>query len=148
MKNGRYCNEQNAQIYFFKFNFSSDDWIWYAVLNLLYAYRACLIVMPRRQHSGTYLLLIVETIRYLIDLKIQEQPFSHYWCIIYWHIITLKLNTTSTTPSCGGPLRAQKFRKVCFYDKKYDFWLVRVPFALFKIPPKLIKKEGPFKRGP
>ena len=25
---------------------------------------------------------------------------------------------TSTTPSCGGPLRAQIFHKVCFYKKK------------------------------
>ena len=28
--------------------------------------------------------------------------------------------STSTTPSCGGPLRAQIFRKVCFYEQKYD----------------------------
>ena len=48
---------------------------------------------------------------------------------------------TSTTPSCGGPLRAQIFRKVCFYEQKYDFWHVRVPFALFTPPPKLIKKQ-------
>ena len=48
--------------------------------------------------------------------------------------------STSTTPSCGGPLRAQIFRKVCFYEQKYDFWHVRVPFALFT-PPKLIKKQ-------
>ena len=48
---------------------------------------------------------------------------------------------TSTTPSCGGPLREQIFRKVCFYEQKYDFWLVRVPFALFNPPPKLIKKQ-------
>ena len=33
-------------------------------------------------------------------------------------------------PSCEGPLRAQIYRKVCFYEQKYDFWLVRVPFAL------------------
>ena len=26
--------------------------------------------------------------------------------------------STSTTPSCGGPLRAQIFRKVCFYEQK------------------------------
>ena len=49
--------------------------------------------------------------------------------------------STSTTPSCGGPLRAQIFRKVCFYEQKYDFWHVRVPFALFNPPPKLIKKQ-------
>ena len=49
---------------------------------------------------------------------------------------------TSTTPSCGRPLRAQIFRKVCFYEQKYDFWHVRVPFALFNPPPpKLIKKQ-------
>ena len=30
--------------------------------------------------------------------------------------------STSTTPSCGGPLRAQIFRKVCFYEQKQDFW--------------------------
>ena len=42
-----------------------------------------------------------------------------------------KMCKTNTTPSCGGPLRAQIFQKVCFYEQKYDFWLVRVPFALF-----------------
>ena len=53
----------------------------------------------------------------------------------------IKGNKTSTTPSCGRPLRAQIFRKVCFYEQKYDFWHVRVPFALFNPPPKLIKKQ-------
>ena len=43
-------------------------------------------------------------------------------------------------PSCGGPLR-QIFRKVCFYEQKYDFGLVGVPFALLNHPPKLIKKQ-------
>ena len=48
-----------------------------------------------------------------------------------------------TTPSCGGPLRAQIFRKVCFYEQKYDVGLVRVPFALLNPPPpKLIKNEN------
>ena len=61
------------------------------------------------------------------------------------------ITKTNTTPSCGGPLRAQIFRKVCFYEQKYYFWpirtrferwLVRAPFSLFKIPtPKLIKKQ-------
>ena len=54
----------------------------------------------------------------------------------------VKIHKTSTTPSCGRPLRAQIFRKVCFYEQKYDFWHVRVPFALFNPPPpKLIKKQ-------
>ena len=48
---------------------------------------------------------------------------------------------TSTTPSCGGPLREQIFRKVCFYEQKYDVGLFRVPFALLNPPPKLIKKQ-------
>ena len=53
-------------------------------------------------------------------------------------------NETSTTPSCGGPLRAQMFQKVCFYEQKFgtygekcDFWLVRAPFALINSPPPL-----------
>ena len=42
--------------------------------------------------------------------------------------------TTSTTPSCGGPLRAQIFQKVCFYEQKYDFWPIRRRFYVF-VPP-------------
>ena len=57
-----------------------------------------------------------------------------------------KTYQTSTTPSCGGPLRAQIFRKVCFYEQKYDFWLVRVPFALFKIPPLNSSKNRNFQK--
>ena len=34
-----------------------------------------------------------------------------------------------------GPLRAHIFQKVCFYEQKYDFWLVRVPFDLLNTPP-------------
>ena len=43
--------------------------------------------------------------------------------------------STSTTPSCGGPLRAQIFRKVCFYEQKYDFWPIRTRFDPFKWTP-------------
>lgn len=46
--------------------------------------------------------------------------------------------STSTTPSCGGPLRAQIFRKVCFYEQKYDFWPIRTRFDPFKGTPKFI----------
>ena len=42
---------------------------------------------------------------------------------------------TSTTPSCEGPLRAQIFQKVCFYEQKYDFWPIRTRFDPFKRPP-------------
>ena len=45
---------------------------------------------------------------------------------------------TSTTPSCGGPLRAQIFRKVCFYEQKYDFWPIRTRFEPFKGTPEFI----------
>ena len=56
------------------------------------------------------------------------------WC--------MNIFNTSTTPSCGGPLLEQIFRKVCFNEQKYDFGLVRVPFALLNpTPPKLIKKQ-------
>ena len=41
-----------------------------------------------------------------------------------WQLSISKKNilNTSTTPSCGGPLRAQIFRKLCFYEQKQDFW--------------------------
>ena len=42
---------------------------------------------------------------------------------------------TSTTPSCGGPLRAQIFQKLCFYEQKYDFWPIRTHFDSFKGTP-------------
>ena len=45
---------------------------------------------------------------------------------------------TSTTPSCGGPLRAQIFQKVCFYKQKYDFWPIRTRFDPFKWTPRFI----------
>ena len=48
------------------------------------------------------------------------------------------ISRTSTTPSCGGPLRAQIIRKVCFYEQKYDFWPIRTRYALFKGTPKFI----------
>ena len=44
----------------------------------------------------------------------------------------------STTPSCGEPLRAQIFRKVCFYEQKYDFWPIRTRFD-----PKTPKPQNP-----
>ena len=45
---------------------------------------------------------------------------------------------TSTTPSCGEPLRAQIFQKVCFYKQKYDFWPIRTRFDPFKWTPRFI----------
>ena len=44
-----------------------------------------------------------------------------------------KCQETSTTPSCGGPLQAQMFRKVCFYEQKYDFWPIKTRFDPFKV---------------
>ena len=37
-----------------------------------------------------------------------------------------------------GPLRAQIFRKVCFYEQKHDFWPIRTRCDLFKGTPKFI----------
>ena len=54
-----------------------------------------------------------------------------------------KVGNTSTTPSCGGPLREQILRKVCFYEQKYDFGLVRVPFACPFEPPSLTYPLAP-----
>ena len=48
--------------------------------------------------------------------------------IEYW----MTSNRTSTTSSCSGPLRAQIFQKVCFYEQKYDFWPIRTRFDPFK----------------
>ena len=45
---------------------------------------------------------------------------------------------TSTTPSCGGPLWAQIFRKVCFHEQKYDFWPISTCLTLLKGPPNII----------
>ena len=49
-----------------------------------------------------------------------------------------KQNNTSTTPSCGGPLRAKIFQKVCLYEQKYDIWPIRTRFDPFKGTPKFI----------
>ena len=74
-----------------------------------------------------------------------------YLCTHVWRVNThsgkdfwIKTCKTSTTPSCGRPLRAQIFRKVCFYEQKYDFWHVRVPFALFNPPPLNSSKNRNF----
>ena len=45
--------------------------------------------------------------------------------------------STSTTPSCGGPLRAQIFQN--FYNQKCEFWPL-LPFL--KRPPELVKNEN------
>ena len=59
---------------------------------------------------------------------------------IHWTILCEQrlINKTSTTPSCGGPLRAKIFRKVCIYEQKYDIWPIRTNFEHFKETPKFI----------
>merc|ERR1711936_228912 len=52
-------------------------------------------------------------------------------------ILALTLKITSTTPSCGGPLRAQIFQNV--NNQKCEFWPL-LPFL--KRPPELVKNEN------
>ena len=70
-----------------------------------------------------------------------------YQVYIYICPIFFNIRKQAQRRAARAALRAQIFRKVCFYEQKYDFWLIRVPFALFKIPdpPKLIK-NGNFQK--
>ena len=47
------------------------------------------------------------------------------------------ITSTSTMPSCGGPLRAQIFQN--FYNQKCEFWPHGPLFPFLKRAPELIK---------
>ena len=51
--------------------------------------------------------------------------------------------STSTTPSCGGPLRAQIFQN--FYNQKCEFWPLGPLLPFLKRAPELIK-NGNFQK--
>ena len=87
-------------------------------------------------------------------LRPERSPAAQRCACLIFLCFETKMMETSITPSCGGPLRAQIFRKVCFYEQKQDFWPIirkicfyeqkqdfwpiRTRFDPLKGPPKFI----------
>ena len=63
--------------------------------------------------------------------------------LIYWDPWCINGMKTSTTPSCGGPLRAQIFQN--FYNQKCEFWPLGPLLPFLKRAPELIQ-NGNFQK--